>query len=327
MGREGIWIEQPSTEPVDVADWRPDEEFEVYPEGARDKSLLHSPADPTHSFLLPNHRYLFKHSFERYPEQYWAEIIAYRAGCLLGVPVPSAFVAFDSDNGVSGALIEWFLGYPGEPEERYVPGGDIMVNMIPSYERRKGDQHNFTHVELYHDLLKKMKIWSGEKVWLDYWCDMLLFDALIGNTDRHQDNWGLLWSRDGEGRAHVRPAPVFDNGTSLGHEIIERKLPDFADAERLANYVNRGHHHIRWHIGDSKPQQHVGMLSRLVETYPNLADRVQERLQSFDIEGFATMINVLTEFDVPVRLSPERADFVIRLTRFRYQNFMNYLVE
>lgn len=155
---------------------------------------------------------------------------------------------------------------------------------------------------------------------------MLLFDALIGNTDRHQDNWGLLWSQKGDGERGVRPAPIFDNGTSLGHEIIERKLPDFAEPKRLAQYVSRGHHHIRWHLGDAKPQQHVGMLSRLIDAYPHLAYRVQERLQSFDIEAFASMINVLTEFYVPVRLSPERAEFVIRLTRFRHQNLINQLV-
>jgi len=155
---------------------------------------------------------------------------------------------------------------------------------------------------------------------------MLLFDALIGNTDRHQDNWGLLWIHKADGGRSVRPAPVFDNGTSLGHEIIERKLTDFTDAERLSHYVNRGHHHIRWYMGDSKPQQHVEVLSRLIDVNPRLAAIVECRLQSFDIEIFATMINVLTEFDVPVRLSSERADFVIRLTRFRHQNHINQLV-
>ena len=35
MGREGICIEQPASEPVDVANWRPDEEFAVYMEAMR----------------------------------------------------------------------------------------------------------------------------------------------------------------------------------------------------------------------------------------------------------------------------------------------------
>ncbi len=77
MGREGQWIEQPVNQPINIADWKGDDEFEVYPEGARDKSLLKSPEQSEYGFLIPNHRYLFKHSFARYPDQFWTEIIAY----------------------------------------------------------------------------------------------------------------------------------------------------------------------------------------------------------------------------------------------------------
>jgi hypothetical protein len=44
-------------------------------------------------------------------------------------------VAWHCDTGTSGALIEWFLEYPGEPRERYVAGGDIMTSMIHRYDR------------------------------------------------------------------------------------------------------------------------------------------------------------------------------------------------
>jgi hypothetical protein len=324
MGREGIWIDQPLDQPVDVARWLADEEFGIYPEGARDKSLLHSPEPAPFTFLVPNHRYLFKHSIERYPEQFWAEVIAYRTGCLLGVPVPPAFVAYDSDTGTCGSLIEWFLDYPGEPEERYVPGGDIMINMIEDYDRKKGRQHNFSHVALYHDLLKKL--WSIEVEWLNYWCDMLLFDALIGNTDRHQDNWGLLWGHDVNGMPCVRPAPIFDNGTSLGHEIIEQNMGNFAERERMAKYVSRGHHHMRWRETDPKQLGHAEMIEVLVTRYPELEKRVCEQLKGFNMGAFTSMIKVLTEFDVPVPLSAKRAEFIIELTGFRHHNLLNYWV-
>lgn len=81
------------------------------------------------------------------------------------------------------------------------------------------------------------RIPSGD--WRAWWCDTLLFDALIGNTDRHHDNWGLLWST-----AHcVRMAPVFDNGTSLGHEIYPNKMPAFRDVRYVSRYISRGRHH------------------------------------------------------------------------------------
>ena len=168
MGREGKLIEHPFNQPIDISDWKGYDEFEIYPQGARDKSLLISPAQSEYEFLIPNHRYLFKRSFQHksrnYPEQYWTEIIAYRIGCLMKVPVPPAFVALDSTNNVCGALIEWFLDYPDQPEERRTPGGDIMVNLISDYDRKKGrhhirwqlnDEHQCQHVELLLQLVKK----------------------------------------------------------------------------------------------------------------------------------------------------------------------------
>jgi hypothetical protein len=324
MGREGVWVEQRFDQPVDIARWSPDDEFGVYPEGARDKTLLHSPEPAPFAFLVPNHRYLFKHSIARYPEQYWAEIIAYRTGCLLGVPVPPAFVAYDSDSGTCGSLIEWFLDYPGEPEERYVPGGDIMITMIDDYDRKRGKQHNFGHVALYHNHLSKVGLLEAD--WLEYWCDTLLFDALIGNTDRHQDNWGLLWGFDPAGQPSVRPAPVFDNGTSLGHEIIQQKMDKLAERDSLMRYVSRGHHHMKWKQSDPQQQGHAEMMKTLVSRYPELKERVCEHLKTFDMGAFTSMIRVLAEFDVPVPLTAKRAAFILELTEFRCNNLVNQLV-
>ena len=42
---------------------------------------------------------------------------------------------------------------------------------------------------------------------------MLLFDAVIYNTDRHLGNFGLLV--DSKTNKIIRPAPIFDNGNSL----------------------------------------------------------------------------------------------------------------
>ncbi|MDR1487256.1 MAG: XRE family transcriptional regulator [Deltaproteobacteria bacterium] len=43
--------------------------------------------------------------------------------------------------------------------------------------------------------------------------DMLVFDALIYNTDRHFGNFGVL--RDSRSGSIIAPAPIFDNGMSL----------------------------------------------------------------------------------------------------------------
>lgn len=166
-------IFQPTSQPVDVAEWRRDEEYAQYPEGARDKTLVYSPNPRSYDFLKANHRYLFKRSSHRYPEQFWMEILAYRLGTLMGVPVPATFVAYDSKEKQSGALIEWFYldpisqsrmrsaqsiavaqgikvqkEDPIKPDnfEDYIPGGDFCQQLIRDFDRRKGAQHNFETV-------------------------------------------------------------------------------------------------------------------------------------------------------------------------------------
>jgi hypothetical protein len=60
-----------------------------------------------------------------------------------------------------------------------------------------------------------------------FWAKALTFDALIGNTDRHQDNWGIIITRQTEAPNKIkkmRISPVFDNGTSMGHEISPRAV-------------------------------------------------------------------------------------------------------
>lgn len=48
---------------------------------------------------------------------------------------------------------------------------------------------------------------------------MVLFDAIIGNTDRHLNNWEYILNLDGS----IIQAPLFDNGASL--LACEQNLP------------------------------------------------------------------------------------------------------
>lgn len=317
MERECDWVDQPPAEAVDVATWSPDDEFEVYPEGARDKSLICSPDPSMHTFLIPGHRYLFKRANRRYADQFWTEIIAYLVGRQLGVTVPPAFVAWNSSNAMCGALIEWFLDYPGKPKEHYIPGGDYMTRMIPGYERKKGEQHNVDSIIELMDELSSRGTLVDE--WRKWWCDTFLFDALIGNTDRHQDNWGLLWIDDSK----ARMAPVFDNGTSLGHEIFPAKMLQIIDPIRLESYIERGCHHVRWHIGDDRRAQHAALIRGLCEQVWGLREHVRSRLSAFNLDTMRGIIRNMTAFDIPFPLTRERAEFVCRLIEARYRTLVD----
>lgn len=54
--------------------------------------------------------------------------------------------------------------------------------------------------------------------------DMLIFDALIFNTDRHGGNFGLLV--DNKTNKPIAFAPIFDNGLSLFNYAMDDELQD-----------------------------------------------------------------------------------------------------
>lgn len=68
----------------------------------------------------------------------------------------------------------------------------------------------------------------GEDFYNDF-VDMMIFDALIYNTDRHQGNFGLLV--DSHTNKPISLAPIFDNGLGLLPYAMNndlKKLPEYA---------------------------------------------------------------------------------------------------
>jgi len=101
---------------VDVGTWPESEMYSPYPEGSRVKRLYSCPSPRTFDWLIEGHKYLFKESSHRYPEQFWIEILAYRIGTAMDISVPPAFVALNNEDGrcaafvAAGVKVPYFAG-------------------------------------------------------------------------------------------------------------------------------------------------------------------------------------------------------------------------
>jgi hypothetical protein len=62
----------------------------------------------------------------------------------------------------------------------------------------------------------------------DEFLKILVFDFLIGNTDRHQNNWAILKSEN-----NIRICPMYDNGSSLCCYIEEKNLDSYLGKDKL----------------------------------------------------------------------------------------------
>lgn len=61
----------------------------------------------------------------------------------------------------------------------------------------------------------------------NFYADMMLFDSLIANHDRHLGNFGMIV--DNNSGEYLRPAPVFDNGFSLLYGAAQSELNENLD--------------------------------------------------------------------------------------------------
>ncbi|HBP40999.1 MAG: hypothetical protein ACTJG4_09565 [Vreelandella alkaliphila] len=327
INREGIF--QRPDQVIDITGWDVHRDYEVFPVGARDKSLRVCPASPPYDFCLPGHRYLFKEAIKsaknsdkpRYPNQYWAEVIAFHIGRLMGLTLPPVFIAIDSVRNEPGTVNEWFIGYADSKEARYFPGGDYLQRRISGFDRDKGRQHNLTTIIELSRLLERGG-WLADD-WREYWGLCLCFDALIGNTDRHQENWGVIW---GENGPSARYTPYFDNGTSLGHELQSRKMQSMMhDSHQLNAYLRRGRHHMRWAKEDQNRLPLIQGVAQYCQQFPIARPILIERLQRWCDDDLRKILNYLTCFDLPHPFTQQRADFVAFLTLTRRERLLQAL--
>jgi len=300
-------------EVIDVTDWLVDDTHGIFPIGARDKQMLWSPAEAIPG-IKPNWPYLFKCSRPAYPDQFWMECIAYLVGTELGFDVPKALPATSLDfegKVVCAALIEWFY----DPKtQSFSHAADFFQNLMADFDNDKGTKHNLVDLKV---ICQEFELLMGiEQSWENWLNQLLLFDALIGNTDRHQENWGIIFNPGLSSKVSL--SPLFDNGTSLGHERFPAKVASWTQT-RLERYIYDGEHHLRINNDDPKTRlNHLESIRMLVNESEQNKAFVQQIMQT----DFATMLaklEYLCEIELEIPLSKQRFDWISRLLLCRHK--------
>ena len=319
--------------PIVIDSWRRDDTYEgVYPSGARVKDAYFSPEKPKEKCIKPDWRYLFKLSSHRYPWQFWCEIIAFRFGSVIGVEVPPAHIGLSNSyrdgEATYAALIEWFYD---DRIEGYVSGGQIMMELIDNYDRGKGTQHNLSTV-LQQTTLQQITLQQMQEN-LSHWVSILTFDTLIGNIDRHQDNWGIvvkvLHEANYTPEVQLKLSPAFDNGTALGYEIIEKNLHKFNNNDKLKKYLKnrRAKHHMKWSLEDDQELNFYEFMKKITIVFPETKSIIANHL-SFTFQQVEEVLSPLVGAvtDPMYKLTQDRLDFVLKLI-FRRKEILEETLE
>lgn len=191
--------------------------------------------------------------------------------------------------------------------------GDFLQKIHKDFDRKQGKQHNLL------DNMHLLRTFAISKLlepgWRQWWIDALLFDALIGNTDRHQDNWGFIFRRT-EQDAPCRLAPLFDNGTSLGHERFTDRVDRWTEAD-YDRYVSKGTHQLKWSLSDPV-QGHISLLQRALDEWPDTRKVAGARL-NFSFDELSDAVADLARLAAVTPLTSERFEFMLRLLACRLE--------
>jgi hypothetical protein len=148
--------------------------------------------------------------------------------------------------------------------------------------------------------------------------EMIGFDALVGNNDRHLYNWGVIESLTGSFPA--RFSPVFDTARGLFWNIQEHKLAGRSSASALASYVKGTVPRIGWdgEVRDIDHFELVGLVARHSPVY-------SERLKSLANPQALKESLAVVETEFRRTFSDQRRELIKRCLSMRFERFCNAL--
>lgn len=198
------------------------------PMGSKDKFWCQLPPE-----AAGGGRWLFKEPRQE-PEkiEHLAEKIAQELATLIAVPC--ARVELAEYGGIRGTIS---LDVQGSGEV-LVHGNEIIAGRVMGYDRtkrRKTTDHTFERIR--QAIMEVCKGTCEED--MRQFAGYLVLDALIGNTDRHHENWALLRRESKEGVTY-RLAPSFDHASALGREMRDDRRLQLLRENRLDAYIQNG---------------------------------------------------------------------------------------
>jgi hypothetical protein len=137
-----------------------------------------------------NEEYFFKGSKEtpngeiRYPTEFWSEIVSSKIGQFLGFPMLDYNIAYDSKHKQKiGCLSKsMVLNSKNKLTEGVAYLTGFNSKYIPSQHKK---DYTFQFICNALD-----RFYLGD--YIDNIIEIIVFDSIIGNSDRHQENWGIV---------------------------------------------------------------------------------------------------------------------------------------
>ena len=216
--------------------------------------------------------------------EHWAEKIVAEIAALLRIQHARVELAVFNDQ--PGTTTESFARGGRE----LVHGNQILARKISGYDpdlKYGQSMHTLSNiVQALDSVYGSAEIARAAKLRI---AEYVVLDALIGNTDRHHENWGLLRRRVGD-RWKSRVAPSFDHASSLGRELLDERRDRLLAENRIGSYAEKGRGAIYWSEDEQHGPSPLDLARRAAQAYPDLFRPAILKIKKADKDVFREII-------------------------------------
>lgn len=203
-----------------------------------------------------------------------SEKISYEIAKILNKPCAEIEFAKD-ENGVIGIISYLFIDISNRQQAKtHIDAKDLFNKS--EFERKQFC--TITNIKQFLDEFnpKLFKSFLG----------IMVFDALVGETDRHEENWGLLKTGN-----QYELSPLYDSGCNL---LREFKNPDIANKyydgiKDFDKYIERSKTLIYKENGEK--YRHMELIKQLYNDYPEIIGKELINLEKLTDKKIKKILN------------------------------------
>ena len=245
--------------------------------------------------------YIAKTGHKWYPTESITEFLMNRLGIIFGLYMADSRIA------VIGGQLRFLSRYFLHPaQEELIHGADILAGYlnestryVEEVDEQKMTRNLFT-LQVIEDAVASLFLYQKEEIMHEL-VRLVIFDALVGNNDRHFFNWGVV--RSVESRFQPYFSPVYDTARGLFWNYSESKVTDIVEVNKTVDS------HIRKYCKESRPK--IGWEGKKNPNHFQLFEEI------YSNEFY------VTKGDVAKMLSPDILEHMITEVKQNFQPLMS----